>query len=115
MKDSQDAIVIDVGTGNLHSVLNALQSQGFKVKLSSDPDEVLKASRLILPGVGAFGRFMEGFKTTQPDHGFTRGAQTGDTLAGHLCRHAGFAGCGKRDGRICRTGIHSGRSHSFSG
>jgi imidazole glycerol-phosphate synthase subunit HisH len=65
MNTSLDALVIDVGTGNLHSVVNALQSQGLNVKISSEASEVLKAPRLVLPGVGAFGSFMQGL--TQRD------------------------------------------------
>lgn len=62
MKTVDDAVLIDVGTGNIHSVLNALQSLGYKIKLSSDPHDVLNASRLVLPGVGAFGHFMDGMR-----------------------------------------------------
>lgn len=47
--------VIDYGMGNLHSVAKALEkvSEGVKVVVSSDPDEVRKADRVVLPGVGA--------------------------------------------------------------
>ncbi len=33
-----DAILIDAGTGNLHSVYNALLTLGFSIKLSKDPE-----------------------------------------------------------------------------
>jgi glutamine amidotransferase len=55
-----DAILIDAGTGNLHSVYNALLTLGFSIKLSKDPDDLQTAGRIILPGVGAFGGFIEG-------------------------------------------------------
>lgn len=47
--------VIDYGMGNLHSVAKALEkvAEGTKVLVSSDPDEVRKADRVVLPGVGA--------------------------------------------------------------
>ncbi|MDH5407236.1 MAG: imidazole glycerol phosphate synthase subunit HisH [Gammaproteobacteria bacterium] len=47
--------VIDYGMGNLHSVAKALEkvAEGTKVLVSSDPDEVRKADRIVLPGVGA--------------------------------------------------------------
>jgi len=47
--------VIDYGMGNLHSVAKALEkvAEGTKVIVSSDPDEVRKADRVVLPGVGA--------------------------------------------------------------
>lgn len=55
-----DAILIDAGTGNLHSVYNALLTLGFSIKLSKDPDDLQTAGRIILPGVGAFGGFIQG-------------------------------------------------------
>ncbi|MDH5444781.1 MAG: imidazole glycerol phosphate synthase subunit HisH [Gammaproteobacteria bacterium] len=47
--------VIDYGMGNLHSVAKALEAvaENTKVIVSSDPDEVRKADRIVLPGVGA--------------------------------------------------------------
>lgn len=57
-----DAILVDAGTGNLHSVYNALLTLGFSIKLSKDPHDLQTAGRIILPGVGAFGGFMEGLK-----------------------------------------------------
>lgn len=47
--------VIDYGMGNLHSVAKALEKvgEGTKVVVSADPDEVRKADRVVLPGVGA--------------------------------------------------------------
>lgn len=48
--------VIDYGMGNLHSVAKALErvSNGCsKVIVSADPDVILKADRVVLPGVGA--------------------------------------------------------------
>jgi len=45
--------IIDYGAGNLRSVSNAISRLGYKPILSSDPDEVIKAQAVILPGVGA--------------------------------------------------------------
>ena len=47
--------VIDYGIGNVHSVLNAFRHEGATAMLSSDPDVIRNAERLVLPGVGAFG------------------------------------------------------------
>lgn len=54
--------VIDYGMGNLKSVEKALQSLGYDVKVTSDPDEVRRADRTILPGVGAFADCRKGLK-----------------------------------------------------
>lgn len=45
--------IIDYGAGNLRSVSNAITSLGYKARISSDPDEVIRAESVILPGVGA--------------------------------------------------------------
>ena len=47
-------IIVDYGMGNLRSVSKALESLGAKVCVTSEPAEVGKAQKLILPGVGAF-------------------------------------------------------------
>ena len=51
--------VIDYGMGNLRSVSKALESLGAKVRLTSDPQDVWAAEKLILPGVGAFPAAMQ--------------------------------------------------------
>jgi glutamine amidotransferase len=47
--------VVDLGLGNLGSVLQALLRAGGEPKLSADPDEIARAPRVVLPGVAAFG------------------------------------------------------------
>jgi imidazole glycerol-phosphate synthase subunit HisH len=54
--------VVDYGIGNLRSVVKALEFLGCQVRLTSDPDEVAKADKLVLPGVGAFGAGMENLR-----------------------------------------------------
>ncbi|MBZ4672438.1 imidazole glycerol phosphate synthase subunit HisH [Deferribacterales bacterium Es71-Z0220] len=55
-------IVIDYGMGNLQSVNNALLSLGFDSKISSDPDDLKVADKVILPGVGAFKDCYDGLE-----------------------------------------------------
>ena len=51
--------IVECGVGNLRSVQKAFEYLGFKAFLTNKPEELLKASALVLPGVGAFGDFME--------------------------------------------------------
>ena len=44
-------IIIDYGLGNLGSILNILHIIGEKASISKDPEVILNADRLILPGV----------------------------------------------------------------
>ena len=50
--------IIDYGRGNLHSVQKALERLGAEVRVSSKPEDILSAAKVILPGVGAFGDCM---------------------------------------------------------
>ena len=55
--------LVDYGAGNLHSVANALRAAGAKgVKVTSDPDAVRAADRVVLPGVGSFKACAEGLR-----------------------------------------------------
>lgn len=46
--------IIDYGMGNLRSVQKAFEAVGASAKISSNPEEILSASAVVLPGVGAF-------------------------------------------------------------
>ena len=46
--------IIDYGVGNLFSLCCSLDSIGAQVTVTSDPEIIKKADKLILPGVGAF-------------------------------------------------------------
>ena len=48
--------LIDIQSGNLHSVENALRTAGCEnLEVTADPDRLRQADRIVLPGVGAFG------------------------------------------------------------
>jgi imidazole glycerol-phosphate synthase subunit HisH len=47
--------IIDYGSGNLRSVQKALERVGVEARITDDPNVVAESSRLVLPGVGAFG------------------------------------------------------------
>jgi len=52
--------LIDYGSGNLRSAEKALARVGAKTVVTSDPDAVAGAERIVLPGVGAFADCMRG-------------------------------------------------------
>jgi glutamine amidotransferase len=51
-------VIVNYGLGNLESIKNMLKKVGFESVISSNPEEIRKASKLILPGVGAFDNGM---------------------------------------------------------
>lgn len=52
-------VIIDYGAGNLRSVAKAIARLDYEAKVTSNPEEVLKAEAVILPGVGAAGDTMK--------------------------------------------------------
>lgn len=52
-------ILLNYGMGNLHSVERKLKRLGANVVVSSLPEDILTANKIILPGVGHFARAME--------------------------------------------------------
>ena len=51
--------VVDYKLNNLRSIENTLRRLGHDVEVTSDPDKVRAATKLILPGVGAFRDAMD--------------------------------------------------------
>lgn len=51
--------IIDYGVGNLRSVEKAFAFLGYPARITSDPVQVAEADKVVLPGVGAFGKSME--------------------------------------------------------
>ncbi|MDU3489486.1 MAG: imidazole glycerol phosphate synthase subunit HisH [Clostridiales bacterium] len=51
--------IIDYDAGNIKSVQNALERLGEKVVLTRKKEELFKADKIILPGVGAFGQAID--------------------------------------------------------
>lgn len=55
--------IINYGLGNLHSVQKAAAYTGGEAMVTDDPNVILEADKVILPGVGAFADGMKGLKT----------------------------------------------------
>jgi len=51
-------VIVDYGMGNLRSVQKALERVGGEARVSDRPEDVARAERLVVPGVGAFGDAM---------------------------------------------------------
>jgi len=74
--------VVDYNIGNLRSVQNAFLKIGKEVTIVSDPNEIQKYDKLILPGVGAFGDAMEHLKQNGMDEVIKLFAKSGKPLLG---------------------------------
>ena len=51
--------IVDYGAGNLFNVQRALEHLGAKVERVTRPEQIPTADRIVLPGVGAFGKAMQ--------------------------------------------------------
>lgn len=113
-----DALLIDAGTGNLHSVYNALQSLGYNIHVTADPKDLIPGGRVILPGVGAFGSFMQGLRDRGLIEPLRAVSQRGDPLFG-ICvgmqalyetsfEMGEHAGLGLLPGQVLRFEPHPG-------
>ena len=54
--------ILDYGAGNLRSVEKAFAALGHRAVVTSDPDAIRRADRVVLPGVGAFGAAMDALR-----------------------------------------------------
>ncbi len=74
--------IIDYGVGNLFSLASSLSYIWVDSVITSDPDELRRADRLILPGVGAFGDAAKKLRDTGLDRVVLEEAAKGKPLMG---------------------------------
>lgn len=60
-------VVLDYGSGNVHSAAKAVEAAGARVELTADRDRVMAADGLLVPGVGAFSAVMDALRTVRGD------------------------------------------------
>ncbi len=112
MTGKNELILIDAGTGNLRSVQKALEAAGAIVFCTSDPQKVIGARRVVLPGVGAFGDFMSGLRERGLEDVVKRVVERGIPMLG-ICvgmqalfevgeEMAEYKGLGLLQGRVVR-------------
>jgi glutamine amidotransferase len=58
MSALKSVVVLDYGSGNVHSAAKALERAGAAVELTADRQRVMDADGLVVPGVGAFAAVM---------------------------------------------------------
>ncbi len=60
-------VVLDYGTGNVHSAVKALELAGAEVTLTADRKLAQEADGLLVPGVGAFSSVMQSLRAVRGD------------------------------------------------
>ena len=75
-------VIVDYGLGNLKSVYQSLEKFNVKVTISSKPEEIYQADKLILPGVGSFVSGMKGLAINGKDEAIVRFIKKGNFFLG---------------------------------
>ncbi len=98
--------IVDYGVGNLFSLEQSFRAIGAEVQVTSDPQIIADAEKILLPGVGAFGDAAEKLRQSGLDQVIIREANAGKPLLGiclgmQLLFEEGFEyGCHKGLGLI---------------
>ncbi len=111
--NSLQVVLVDAGTGNLHSVHNALTRCGSQPIVTKDAELVRRGGRVVLPGVGAFGRFMTGLRELGLVEALHEVVQRGDPLLGICVGMQAFFEASEEMGEFAGLGYLAGRVVRF--
>ena len=75
-------VIIDYDAGNLRSVQRACEKVGLTSEISSDPDRILRAEKIIFPGVGSAESAMETLKKRGLDNAIVDFSRSGKPILG---------------------------------
>ena len=74
--------IVDYGVGNLFSLRCSFAAVGYDAEVTSDPEALRRADKLVLPGVGAFGDAAEKLRRTGLDRAVLEETARGKPLLG---------------------------------
>ncbi len=97
-----NVVILDTGCANLNSVKSAIARHGYEPKVSRDPDVVLLADKLFLPGVGTAQAAMDQVRERELFDLIKACYPTG---AGHLLRDATAGAAQRRSNGVDLLGI----------
>ena len=75
-------VIVDYGVGNLFSLRSSFAAVGAEVTVTSDADEIRRADKILLPGVGAFGDAAQKLRESGLDKTLIEAAANGKPLMG---------------------------------
>lgn len=108
-------VVVDMGVGNLQSVLQAMQTvaPGALINISADPQQLLDADKIILPGQGAVGTWFKNLTEKNLTSAIRDSFGEKPLLGICVGMQALFEHC-EEDGGIDGLGVFSGSVRHFS-
>ncbi len=105
--------IIDYGMGNLRSVQKALESLGHQALVTCVPEQVGRASKVILPGVGAFADAAAELRRTGLGDAFAEAVRAGKPCLGVCLGLQLLFEVSEEDGRHEGLGLLPGRVVRF--
>lgn len=96
--NSPRVVVLDYGSGNLHSATRALVAAGAEVTLTSDVGLAADADGLVVPGVGAFAACMDGLRSVGGPELIRQRLSAGRPVLGICVGHQVMFGSGVEHG-----------------
>ncbi len=112
MSESHPVVIVDYGIGNTASVANMLAHIGAQTSLSSDPDVICHAKKLILPGVGAFDPGIAALRNSKLDVAIADASTSGGYVLG-ICLGAQLLLEESEEGSLPGLGLVPGRVRRF--
>lgn len=106
--------ILDYGMGNLRSVQKALESVGATARITHDPDEVARATHVVLPGVGAFADAIAELRRTGLDQAFRAAVEAGKPCLGVCLGLQLLFDVSEEDGEHTGLGLLPGRIRRFT-
>lgn len=106
---SANVTIVDYGSGNLLSVARAIEHAGGLSGLASTAEDIERAERLLLPGVGAFEEGMQGLRERGLIEPIRRYAQSGRPLLGICLGMQMLASCSEEFGEHAGLDLIPGR------
>ena len=104
--------VVNYGVSNVGSMLNMMKKLGIDAEAVSTPDEVSRATKIILPGVGAFDHGMATLSDLGLAEPIKNRVRQGVPLLG-VCLGMQMLGAGSEEGQVAGLGLIEGRCVRF--
>ena len=82
MTATRRVVLLDYGSGNIHSAAKALERAGAEVQVTADRAAALEADGLVVPGVGAFKAVMDQLRAVRGDEVIDRRLAGGRPVLG---------------------------------
>jgi glutamine amidotransferase len=98
MKPSSDVTIVDLEVGNLFSVRSAIEFLDFSVMVSSEPEVIATAKRLVLPGVGSFRAAMDKISSSGIDDAIREAVSSRGVNILGICLGMQLLGSGSPEG-----------------